>query len=284
MGIRIANVTGTPWESIPERGTTMRKGSLLTVGAFVFGLASFAAPSASEAVVISQISVTVGGVTWCDTTTACLNQIWNLTGGVNLPTAGNSLVVTQTGTGGLGGAFNFDTSDRFGNPMGGIATCTLVNPCTTSLSINGVAQTLGGGNVNVLADNNLDSGGTHNEFHDWNGVVADTGLGGFRVWFGYADNVHGPVGGVAPCAPNCLPSTPFANATTFIGQGAGATGVCTSNCFDAGAIRIEANGPAPAIPEPASLLLLGTGLMLGGGVARRQVVDRIKSAVRSLKL
>src|SRR3989442_305497 len=112
----------------------MRKGSVFAV--LVFAVAFFAAPSASEAITITSISVTVGGVTWCDTTSGCLNPIWNLTGGVTLNNPpGQSLVLTQTGTGGLGGAFNFDSSDRGGSGAPVASPCNAANPCPTSMSI-----------------------------------------------------------------------------------------------------------------------------------------------------
>ena len=77
--------------------------SLLAVVALAIGVAIFVAPSASHAVTITSVSVTVGATTWCDTTLGCANHVWNLGGGVALPSPGNALILAQTS------GFNFDT-------------------------------------------------------------------------------------------------------------------------------------------------------------------------------
>lgn len=236
-----------------------RVGLLVAVAALIIGAAVMANPSASEAVNITSVTVTVGGTTWCDTTGACANKIWNLGGGVNLANPGDSLILTQTG--GASG-FNFDTSE------GNAPSCNVGTPCTTTITVNGVV--IGGGN-NVLANGNVDPGGAaHNEATDY---VAYGATSAFAVSTGYADNIH-----TNPCADadgNCLPE-PFSSGggNTFIGGGTSGLGsgvpqgganhcsttTATNDCFDAGVVRIVAL-EVPRVPEPSTLLLLGVGIM-----------------------
>ena len=236
-----------------------RIGVLVAVAALIIGAAVMGAPPVSEAVTITGVTVTVGGTTWCDTTGACANKIWNLGGGVNLASTGNSLILTQTG--GANG-FNFDTSN------GNLPSCNAGTPCATTITVNGVV--IGGGN-NVLANNNVDPGGNfHNEATDYTTYGATSA---FSVFTGYADNIHAD-----PCADasgNCQPDPLAASATdTFIGGGANGAGlglpqgganhcstsVASTACFDAGVVRIIAL-VVPGVPEPSTLLLLGVGIM-----------------------
>lgn len=228
------------------------------IAAFFIGAAVMIAPPASEAVNITSVTVTVGGTTWCDTTGACANKIWNLGGGVNLANPGDSLILTQTG-GALG--YNFDTSE------GNLPSCNAGTPCTTTITVNGVV--IGGGN-NILANNNVDPGGnTHNEAANY---AAYGATAAFSVFTGYADNVH--TDACADADGNCHPD-PFAASATdhFIGGGTDApagfvetnpnhcsTTPGTNTCFDAGVVRIVAL-EVPRVPEPSTLLLLGVGIM-----------------------
>src|SRR5438552_1407311 len=106
----------------------------------LFELALLAAPSLGVALTITQVLVVVGGAQYCDTTTSCPNQIWNLGGGVTLSTA-QTLILTQTGTPPLRGGDNFDTSDRGGAAtLLGCHNATAGDPtnnlCTVQISIN----------------------------------------------------------------------------------------------------------------------------------------------------
>src|SRR5262249_10565534 len=151
------------------------------------GLLLLATPSISRAdtFTVTEIIVTVGGSTFCGKAASvvsvnpCFNagsagNIWSTglgASGIALAD-GQNLVLTQTG--GTGG-FNFDSSD---NPLGGAGSsrCTSTTPCTTSLSINGAAVSLGGGGQNLLANNNNDvppndpASLTHNEAANWSQV------------------------------------------------------------------------------------------------------------------
>lgn len=231
---------------------------LVAVAALMLGVGVMVAPPASEAVTITSVTVTVGGTTWCDTTGACANKIWNLGVGGTVLATGSSLILTQTGG---AASFNFDTSE------GNLPACNAGSPCTTTITVNGVV--IGGGN-NVLAANNLDPGSsTFNEAADY---AAYGATAAFSVSTGYADNIH-----TLPCADantNCHPDPFAASGTdTFIGGGAsgvgtgvaqGGAGHCSvtvgTDCFDAGVVRIIALD-VPRVPEPSSLLLLGVGIM-----------------------
>jgi len=241
----------------------MRRGMaiLVAVAALVIGASVLVAPSASEAVTITSVTVTVGSTTWCDTTGSCSNKIWNLGGGVNLAT-GNSLILSQTGA----TSFNFDTSE------GNLPACNVGSPCTTTIVVNGV--TVGGGN-DVLANGNIDPGTpSHNEAANY---AAYGATAAFSVSTGYADNVHTDAcadsGAVSPAS--CFPGT-----TSRFDNGAGDTLIAGGNtapgfpnppsanhcvptaadCFDAGVVRITALD-VPRVPEPSTLLLLGVGIM-----------------------
>ena len=261
----------------------MRRKTLafVSIMAMAIGVCLFAAPSISHAdpFTITSIDVIVGGAEYCSDNLTCGNKVWSLGAtGVTLNT-GQSLVLTQTN------GFNFDSSDPSANG-GTIAFCDSASAgttCTTTLKINNTAVNISGSaGENNLADNNKDKGGQTNEATNY-GLVAKNVLGfAGDVYFGYADNVH--ANACQDSDSNCLPtsgSTPplniFANATVFKGAGATFTpqagAVCTGkgDCFDAGAILIY---NTQAVPEPVTMFLGGTGLILLGYAARRRLFGR----------
>src|SRR5215467_8090188 len=114
---------------------------LLSVAVLVVAASILFVPSTSHAIVINNVTVTVGNLTAC--ITGCANNIWSSAAGTSVTPGGaiSSLVLTQTA------GFNFDTSDA--NAQG---FCN--GGCTTTLNINGAAIPLSGGQATVLANNN----------------------------------------------------------------------------------------------------------------------------------
>src|SRR5438876_8507866 len=128
----------------------------------LFALALLAAPSLGAAqVTITQVDVVVGGQHFCDTTTACGNQIWDLGGGKTL-TPGQTLILTQTGTmldaGGNVEGGNFDTSDR--GPQ--LSACSTAGgtACTTQIFINS------GSGLTKVYDDTAAPGNPLSQFND----------------------------------------------------------------------------------------------------------------------
>jgi hypothetical protein len=285
-------------EAVLEKGAKMKGRSILAIAGTVFAGALFGAPAVTEAASFTITSIVVtevqgaNTVVWCDTGSGCQNQIWTLPAGGVTITDGQSAVFTQTGVGGLGGDFNFDTSDTFGRNTAGAPVeiaCSAANPCTVAVAINGATQVAAANGIlnNFNLDNSLQS---HNEARDYNQGQGPFGPFGPAAWtlsLGYADNAH--MSGSPACADtnaDCLPA-PGAllgatNAALFFGKGGGVVSgsSCTvaGTCYDAGAIRIS----VPVVPEPASLLLLGGGLIFGGGMARRKSRVRKQSTSESV--
>jgi hypothetical protein len=227
-------------------------------------VAALVAPSSASAqVTVSQIRVTMSNsaktVVWCDTTvSACPNPIWNLGGPVSL-TAGQTLVLTQTGLiPGVGG--NFDTSDLASAVNPTLSFCIGLNPCTIQVELNTGSglQTVYGPSAagNPLNNSNTDPGGSaHEEAAQYVQVATAPS---FTLSFGYADNEHSD-----GCpATGCFPS-PFdgsggtATATKFVGAGLPNQGVCATNCYDGSAILITALNAPPPPPVLSCVLTLG---------------------------
>ena len=210
----------------------------------LFALALLAAPSLSTAFTITQIDVIVGGVHYCDTTTACGNQIWNLNGGVTL-TDGQTLIVTQTGLFGAQprGGENFDSSDRGGAPV--LVTCSTNGgtKCTVQIYVNtgsglqlvsddsGDDNPLSAFNEEPTSDATTAQAFAYMEAAPWVRSQAPnftfTGTN-FTLDFGYADNVHGSA--CPDSNTDCFPQpvwcstggaipVPCPAANFFLGQG-----------------------------------------------------------------
>jgi hypothetical protein len=231
--------------------------------ALCVGTLLFAQFVAQAQVTVSQIRVTMSNsgktVVWCNTTVAgCPNPIWNLGGPVALA-ATQTLVVTQTGLiAGVGG--NFDTSDLASAGSPTLSFCSGTSPCTVQVELNigSGLQTVYGPSAagNPLNNVNSDPGGlAHEEAAQYVQVATAPS---FTLSFGYADNEHSD-----GCpATGCFPS-PFdgsggtATATKFVGAGVSNSGICSTNCYDAGVILITALTAPPPPPVLSCVLTLG---------------------------
>lgn len=216
-------------------------------------------PVVGRATTITDASVVIG----TDTYTAS-SVGWTFP--VTLAT-GQSLVLTQTAGGNGSG---FDTSDGHGTP-------------TVSITADGVVR----GFVDTQGILSVkDQGSVATDLNEAQRYTLMFSAPGYDVYLGYADNIHtGPCGAYAATlslaeSSTCFPGTPFADATVFEGAGGVSPeslhliqtnpGHCGwDNCYDAGVIRIEATG-APQVPEPASIGLLGVGLLGVGAVIRKR--------------
>jgi hypothetical protein len=203
-------------------------------------------PSVANAqTTISSVKVTVSGATktavYCDTALATCPagavRVWNLAGGVHL-TAGQTLVLSQTGLIPNTVDGNFDTSDRV--DARGVLECTASDPCAVAIEINGVAvytSPAGLGDQLVTFNHDIAGNGPFDEAQQYGANVVNQPS--YTLALGYADNEHNltcPAGG-------CFPS-PFGGTYT-VGQ-SGSFGICSTNCFDAGALLITAKNVGPS--------------------------------------
>jgi hypothetical protein len=224
-------------------------------------------PRTSDATVITNVTVTI--------TSAGNTVIANAGSGWTFPVTlgpGQDLVLTQN-TGPSGppphGPFSFDTSD-FAQPLADVVV---------SVTADGVTMDFSDG-LQVLTLRSVDPNPAPRSFA-WQEAQPYSLIGtgnGYEVYVGYADNLHtNPCGLDVPAPlignPNCLP-TPFADAAFFQGQGGPNTTGSThcsallNNCYDAGVVRIHVPGQAQQIPEPATIVLLGSGIV--GLIAARR--------------
>jgi len=238
------------------------------LGTLGFGLALvfFWSSAPAEATTITAVTVISNGVTY-----NAANVGWTFPVTL-LP--GQDLVLTQDfpGVPTSTTSYNFDTSD---NPTDGAPTVPQI-----AITADGVTT--------VFTDlkqvlNVKNQGSVSTDLNEAQNYDAAPLIGpGYQVFLGYADNVHPDPCGVYATSlfllgsSTCFPS-PFSGATFFQGKAGIDPGLAEPNpfhcandgsatCYEAGVIRIV--GTSAAVPEPATMMLVATGL--AGLMARRR--------------
>ena len=171
--------------------------SLVMIAGLMLGVSLFAAPSLGYALTLNCISVTnAGGRSFTGLfgsasggCSGATGSVWSAGAPIVVP-IGNFLTLTQN-PGSLTGAaaFNFDTSDAAGANAGPYTI--KINGVTSILDTSAAANPNAQGGPVLNVGGHDTNGFTFNEANEW--VLLGTftaGTDSFKLWVGYADNLH----------------------------------------------------------------------------------------------